>query len=77
MTPQLKSPCALQRGQKCDNSNNFWEYYEEDIARVVSLKATVFRLSLGAPPFVLGDASLRIMHILKPCNEQQESVAAQ
>ena len=38
----------LQRGQKCGQSNNFWENYEEDIARVVSLNASVFRLSLGA-----------------------------
>ena len=38
----------VQRGQKCEQSNNFWENYEEDIARVVSLNATVFRLSLGA-----------------------------
>ena len=37
----------LQRGQKCGQSNNFWENYEEDIARVVSLNASVFRLSLG------------------------------
>ena len=40
----------MQRGQKCGQSNNFWENYEDDIARVVSLKATVFRLSLGAKP---------------------------
>ena len=40
--------CALQGGQKCGESNNFWEYYEEDIARVVALNSTCFRLSLGA-----------------------------
>ena len=37
----------LQGGQKCGVSSNFWEHYEADIARVVSLNSTVFRLSLG------------------------------
>ena len=37
-----------QGGQKCGESNNFWDFYEDDIARVVALNSTVFRLSLGA-----------------------------
>lgn len=39
--------CVEQGGQKCGQSNNFWEYYEDDIKRVVSLQSTCFRLSLG------------------------------
>lgn len=46
--PDLALRPPMQGGQKCGASSNFWEYYEEDIARVVSLNSTVFRLSLGA-----------------------------
>ncbi|KAK9917329.1 hypothetical protein WJX75_003166 [Coccomyxa subellipsoidea] len=37
---------TIEGGQKCGQSNNFWEYYEDDIKRVVSLQSTCFRLSL-------------------------------
>ena len=47
----------LQGGQKCGESNNFWEYYEEDIARVVALNSTCFRLSLGAAHIPLSHQS--------------------
>ena len=40
----------LQGGDRCGKSTNFWEYYEADIERAVSLNSTCFRLSLGAPP---------------------------
>ena len=50
---------CLQRGQKCEQSNNFWENYEEDIARVASLRSTVFRLSLGAAVFVRASGAVR------------------
>ncbi len=42
----MKGLCC-QGGQKCGKSNNFWDYYEDDIKRVVSLQSTCFRLSLG------------------------------
>ena len=54
---------CLQRGQKCEQSNNFWENYEEDIARVASLRSTVFRLSLGAANSVRAPAALRMAYL--------------
>ena len=39
----------MQGGDRCGKSTNFWEYYEDDIARAVSLNSTCFRLSLGEP----------------------------
>ena len=41
----------LQGGDRCGKSTNFWEYYEADIERAVSLNSTCFRLSLGALTF--------------------------
>ena len=47
----------LQGGDRCGKSTNFWEYYEADIERAVSLNSTCFRLSLGAPPLQACSAS--------------------
>ena len=55
--------CACSGGQKCEQSNNFWENYEEDIARVASLRSTVFRLSLGAANSVRAPAALRMAYL--------------
>lgn len=58
---------AVQGGDRCGKSTNFWEYYEDDIARAVSLNSTCFRLSLGEP---LG---LHEPAALMSCREKQDT----
>ena len=48
----------MQGGDRCGKSTNFWEYYEDDIARAVSLNSTCFRLSLGEPLGLLEPSAL-------------------
>jgi beta-glucosidase/6-phospho-beta-glucosidase/beta-galactosidase len=44
--PDAPPFAALQHGDKCGTSNDFWNLYEADIERAAQLNVKLFRLSI-------------------------------